>query len=339
MTDESQFTNTSTSLSTNNQQQITNIFNSLVSVEGRVCFPCVPSMVEECSNAIANLVAGFGQPLSLEDRDRLRAGMAEFIKKGFEQSPLSQLTIEYRPNKPPETGLFFEIETVSPTPETGYQNWIQRRRTLGNRPDAKIAAIASDLEKSASILEIGGGRNGLALGRSGYKIEVVESVLEFATELEVIAKREELFLSVKIGSIFDPVLRLRPAGFELAIASDFIPVCCRSLQDIRLLLAKLCDGVKSGGLIVLGMFLVEEGGKPCDRIIELSQVRGCYFQTRSQLKEVMKDLPLTLLSDESFLEEETDLPKALIHWASGRDLFPQNEERLLEFRWIIYQRI
>lgn len=324
---------------TNNQQQITNIFNSLVTIEGRITFPCVPSMVEECLNAIANLVAGLGQPLALEDCDRLRESMAEFVQKGFEQSPLSQLIVEYRPNEPPELGLCFEIKTASPTPETSYQHWIQRRRNVRNRPDAKIVAIASALEKSASILEIGGGRNGLALGRSGYQVEVVEDIAEFATEWAEIAKREELFLNVKIGSIFDPMLRLHPAGFDLAIASDFIPVCCRNLQDIRLLLAKLCDGVKRGGRIVLGMFLAVAGYEPCDRIVELSQVRGCYLQTRSQLQDAMKDLPLKLLSDESFLKGETDLPETLIHWASGRELFPQNEERLLEFCWILCQRI
>ncbi|MEM9542651.1 MAG: hypothetical protein AAGA60_24565 [Cyanobacteria bacterium P01_E01_bin.42] len=311
----------------------------MVSIEGRICFPCLPSMVEECLQAIANLIAGFGQPLSLEDCDRLREGMAEFVHKGFEKSPLSQLIIEYHPNKPPETGLCFEIKTTSPTPETGYQNWIQRRWRLSDRPDAKVMAIASALEKSASILEIGGGRNGLALGRSGHQIEIVESIPEFAAKLIEIAKKEELFLNVKTGSIFDPVLRLRPAGFDLAIASDFIPVCCRNWEDIRLLLAKLCDGVKSGGSIILGMFLAVEGYEPCDRFFELSQVRGCYCQTRSQLQAIVTDLPLELLSDESFLEGESDLPETLIHWASGQDLLPRQEESLIEFRWILCHRI
>ena len=135
------------------------------------------------------------------------------------------------------------------------------------------------------------------------------------------------------------MLRLRPASFEFAIAADFIPVCCRNLEDVRLLLVKLSDGVKSGGLILLGMFLTKEECDPCDRLSELAQVRGCYFQTRSQLQEAMTDLPLKLLLDEPFLKAESNLPEGLIHWASGQDLFLQQEESLIEFCWILCQRI
>ncbi|MGK7928448.1 MAG: class I SAM-dependent methyltransferase [Spirulina sp.] len=324
---------------TNNQQLITNIFNSLVAVEGRICFPCVPSMVEECLQAIANLVASFGMPLSREDKDCLREGMAELINKGFANSPLSQLIVEYCPNEPPETGLCFDIKTVSPSFEVGYQNWLKRRREWNDRPDRKIIAIVSSLEKPASILEVGGGRNGLALGRSGYRVEIVELVPEFVEELQEISKKEELFVSVKAGNLLDPMLRVRPAAFDLAIASDFIPVCCRNSEDIRLLLAKLCDGVKSGGLMILGAFLALEGYEPCDRVQELSQVRGCYLLTRSQLQEAMTDLPLKLLSDESFLEGDNHLPEGLKNWASGKDLFLVQAESLIEFRWILCQRI
>jgi SAM-dependent methyltransferase len=128
-------------------------------------------------------------------------------------------------------------------------------------------------------------------------------------------------------------------------ALELVPPYC---DRLRQLLARICDTLRPGGLLLFSLFLAVDDYEPDKLTRELSHVTWSCIFTRSELAEAMERLPLTLLSDESVLEYEREhLPTAawpptgwFIKWCQGENLFPlQNQGKPpMELRWILCQR-
>lgn len=101
---------------------------------------------------------------------------------------------------------------------------------------------------------------------------------------------------------------MRPVYYQLAVVSEVVSHF-RTPEQVRLLLAKMCEVLCSGGLLLLNSFLTVDDYEPDQLAQQMSQVNWSYIITRSKLAVAMDQLPIEILSDESELEyERSHLP-------------------------------
>lgn len=211
--------------------------------------------------------------------------------------------------------------------------------------------IAAELGDPATvpILDVGAGtgRNTLPLARLGHPVDVVEITPEFTKQIQAAATAEGLAINITQGNILDPLVQMRPVYYQLAVVSEVVSHF-RTPEQVRLLLAKMCEVLCSGGLLLLNSFLTVDDYEPDQLAQQMSQVNWSYIITRSELAAAMDQLPIEILSDESELEyERSHLPAEawpptgwFVNWASGRDLFGfGNEQPPIELRWLLFKRL
>lgn len=336
------------------------LFYHLVSVSGRITLPCVPALMPDNLQLLDDLFTVLNHRFSTDEIEQLGEGMIELVDKAFVNSPNSRLVIEYQPNELPETGLSCKIATINVSTRQRYQQWLESREPpeLPTHIDAKVSALPKGRFAHASqfsnpsnitILDIGAGkgRNSIPLARLGYQVDAIELAPGFVEQMREIADAEKLPLQAIEGDFFDPLLRINPAYYQCAIASEIIASQWRDLKQIRLFLAKLCDSVVSDGLILFSVFLFVPDYEPDIRIQELSQVYWSYAITRAELATAMAKLPLEIVSEESVFDYEFNHLEPEIwsdlgwyhDWMRGKNLFPKIESSLIELRWLLCRRL
>ncbi len=329
---------------------------SMMSVQGEFYFPCVPSMIEEYLQLLLGLLKLLGQNPSQEHITNLRGLVEKGITEGYRISPHARLIVNYLPAEAAKglaSGITINTKVQVESVADKYQTWPQIRKEplFGSHPDAKVIDIATQLAaKTASIpiLDIGAGtgRNSIPLAKLGHRVDAIELTPVFAEKLSAAATAENLTVNVSQGDVLDPLLRMKPACYKLAIASEVVSHF-RYPDQVRLLLAKMCDALQIGGLLLFSAFVALDNYQLDNFVREMSEVSWCYVITREELKSAMEGLPLEMVSEESVVEyEQTHLPKEAwpptdwyINWATGRDLFPIQQNPPLELRWILLRRI
>lgn len=327
----------------------------LIAAQGEFHLPCMPTMIDEYMKLIQGSLQLLGQKFTSEELDALQKLVATNLSEGFRASPHARLIVTYKPVDPKEglvKGITVNVSVQVESVADKYQMWpqITEEPLFGTHPDAKVLAIAAELGQervSAPILDVGAGtgRNSLPLARLGHPVDAIELTPIFAQKLSATAVAEGLPIKVTQGNILDPLLRMGAAHYRLAIASEVV-YHFRYIEQIRLFIAKMCDALQSGGLLLFSTFIAVDGYEPDDMVREMSEVTWSHVVTRKELNAAMEGLPIEILSDESVLEyEQTHLPKEawppthwFINWASGRDLFPIQEIPPLELRWILARR-
>ncbi|MBD2046641.1 class I SAM-dependent methyltransferase [Coleofasciculus sp. FACHB-64] len=333
------------------QQDLQRQFNHHSSARGELTMPCVPSMLDYALNRLVRLFEAIGRQLAPEELQKLRDLIASNIQEGFLASPHARLVIQYQPDPTSLNSLTCNVSTRILSVAQEYQQWIQNREPplFGSHPDAKVMATAAQFRDPARnpILDVGAGtgRNSLPLARKGHPVDALELTPGLAEQLLNAAVAENLPIRVIQGDILDPLVRMRPAYYKFAIVAEVVSHF-RDNDQVRLLLAKMCDVIQGSGLLLFNLFLAVDGYEPNDRVREMSQVAASYIMTRSELKRAMEDLPLEMLSDESVLDyERAHLPQEawpptnwFVSWTSGRDVFPIQETPPMELRWILCRR-
>jgi SAM-dependent methyltransferase len=187
----------------------------------------------------------------------------------------------------------------------------------------------------------------LPLARLGNPVDVVELTPEFTEQIQAVATAEGLAINITQGDILDPLVQMRPAYYQLAVVAEVVSHF-RTLEQVRLLLAKMCEVLRPGGLLLLNSFLAVDDYEPDQLVQQMSQVNWSYIMTRSDLTAAMDQLPLEILSDESALEYERSHQRAeawpptgwFVNWAAGRDLFGfDNIKPPMELRWLLFKRL
>lgn len=335
------------------KQAILYKINTRISARGEIVFPCVPAMLDHYFRWIETLFNTLGRPLPPEKQAELRQLLATKLADGFRASSGSMLVLQYESVQPPQTGLACKLLIATSTVGDQYKTWIETREPplFGAHPDAKLMAVATQLGNPAQVrvLDIGAGtgRNTLPLARRGHPVDAIELTATFAEQLQAAVDAEKLPVTVIHGDILDPLIRMRPAYYQLAIAAEVI-THFRDIDQVRLFLAKMCDFLCPGGQLLFNTFLAAEGYEPEPAARQVAQLSWSSLFTRPELAQAMEGLPLTLVSDELVFEyERHHLPADawpptpwFPSWATGGDVFPiANGRPPMELRWILCRRL
>lgn len=336
------------------EQIIINKLNTRIYPRGELVMPCVPSMLEHYMERLKVLFQTLGRPFAQDELEQLHQLLKRRLEEGFQASPHSNLVLRYEPAKAPQTGLACNLSTVVSSVAEQYKTWVDTRKPplFGSHPDAKVMAVAAEMggdPAKTPVLDIGAGtgRNTIPLARQGYLVHAIELTPEFVQQIQSTVNAEGLPVVVTQGNILDPMIRMRPAHYKLAVVAEVVSHF-RDTDQLRLLMAKMCDVLRVGGLLLFNTFLAVDGYEPDQAVREMSQIAWSTIFTRSDLAAAMEDLPLEILSDEPVYEyEKKNLPPEawpptgwFNNWSTGRDLFPIVEEKKppMELRWFLCRR-
>lgn len=337
------------------RQAILANLTSRTTYRGEVTLSCLPAALEHHVQLLAELFGNLGKPLTDEEQSQLHQLVADTLEKGFRESADARLLIQYEitPSPTLQKNLSCSVAFTVPTLADQYRHWSQSHQSplFGKHPDAKVLAVAAQLAPVATspILDVGAGpgRNALPLARMGYPVEALEVTPEFVQQLQTTAQAEGLSITTIVGDLLDPLVRLRSHHYQLALLSEVVSHF-RDTQQLRLMLAKLTDALRPGGLLLFNLFLPKEGYEPDPLARQMSQGAWSSLFTRSELAEALVDLPLELISDESALEyERENLPANawpptswFEAWASGKSVFPlAHVAPPMELRWLLYRKL
>lgn len=243
------------------------VWRSHISLQATIALPCIPSQLDAIVEKVAGLVESFGHPFQGDEREEFVASLQPLITQAFTTGPRAMLRIEVHPNSPPALGVTCKFTTtVEPLL---YPDWGEDRPVW-----------MGDWEAGSRIVEVGAGdgSGAIALRSQGYTVET----WEWRGDGGVDINHRQNFL--------DPLARLNPASFEGAIALDLALTSLRDLQTLRLLLAKLCDGVISGGRIEIGLGFTATDLAP--ELQEWLQWLGLLVLTETDLAAATAGLPL-----------------------------------------------
>lgn len=327
--------------------------NSHISGRGELVLPCLPGLLEYYINIVETLFSHLGRPMPQERQLQLREMIKTKLAEGFSVSASSMLVIKYELVKPPKTGMACQVTVHSPTMREQYKSWLERRKPplFGSHPDAKVLATVAEFgnDTSLRILDVGGGtgRNALPLARNGHYVDVLELTPAFIEQLEAAVATEKLSINAIEGDILDPLVRMRPAFYQLAIAVEVVSHF-RDVDQLRLFLAKMSDFICPGGVLLFNLFLTLDGYVPDPLVREMAQLAWSSLFTSEELATAMEGLPLAIVSNELVADyEHQHLPEEawppttwFSSWATGRDVFPlANGRPPIELRWILCRRV
>jgi 2-polyprenyl-3-methyl-5-hydroxy-6-metoxy-1,4-benzoquinol methylase len=334
------------------QQAILYKIKTRITARGELVFPCVPGMIDQYLKSIENLFSTLDRPLPQERRDELRKLLATKLEQGYGTSTASMLILQYESVQPPQTGLACKFVLTTSTVGEQYKTWVDTREPplFGSHPDAKLMTIAAKLgnPQQVRILDVGAGtgRNTLPLARLGYSVDAIELTPAFAEQLQASATAENLPVTVTQGDVLDPLVRMKPARYQLAVAAEVISHF-RDSDEVRLFLAKMCDSLCPGGVLLFSTFLTVGDYQPDALVRQVAQLSWSTLFTPQELTTAMEGLPLVGISNELVFEyERNHLPAEawpptpwFSSWATGRDVFPMaNGRPPMELRWILCRR-
>ncbi|TAG87748.1 MAG: class I SAM-dependent methyltransferase, partial [Oscillatoriales cyanobacterium] len=236
------------------QQAILYKINTRVTARGELVFPCVPGMVNHYLKSIEKLFSTLDRPLPEDRKEELRKLLATKLEQGYRTSTASMMILQYESVQPPQTGLACKVIVTTSTVGEQYKSWVDTREPplFGSHPDAKLMATAAKLGNPdrIRILDVGAGtgRNTLPLARLGYSVDAIELTPAFAEQLQTAATAENLPVTVTEGDVLDPLMRMKPARYQLAVAAEVISHF-RDIDQVRLFLAKMCDFLCPGGVL------------------------------------------------------------------------------------------
>jgi SAM-dependent methyltransferase len=329
---------------------------SLTAARGELVMPCIPSLKERYLAQINALLVALGQNFSAEEKQALDQIVGKHLEAGFAKSPYARLVFRYSPPSPTmglTKGLNININAEVPSTEEKYQRWVDTREgaLFGTHADTKVIEVVESLLDAdpthLPILDIGAGtgRNTFPLAQMGFPVDAIELAPVFVEQLQETATAESLNINVIQGNVLDPELKLRPAHYSFIFASEVIPHL-RHIDEVELLLARMCDCLRSQGLLLFNLFLTDEGYEPTTMIRELAQVAWSFLVTPTELATVMQKLPLEIIANQLVYDyEKQHLPDEawpptnwFPSWSRARDLFPGDRQPPVALRWILCRR-
>lgn len=334
------------------RQSILARLETRIQTRGEVILPSVPSLLDEYVDRLTKLFQALGKQFTPEELVHLQQLLATQLQQGFAASPHSHLLFRYEPSQPPAVGISYTLSVATSSVAEQYNSWLQTREPplFGTHPDAKIMDLVQELGKPErwKILDVGAGtgRNTLPLAKLGYQVDALELAPGFVEQLRQTAAKEGLNIKVIEGDILDPLVRLRPANYHFVICAEVLSHF-RDRDQLRLFMAKMCDYLCYGGLLLFNLFLTPTDYQPNDLEREMSQVVWSSLFTPHELQDALEELPLELLTEESVLNyEKSHLPPEawpptgwFENWATGRDLYAIAQGQIpMELRWILCRR-
>lgn len=330
---------------------------SLTAAKGELAMPCIPSLLDHHFSQIKGLLQSIGQNFSESELETLRKSLDNRLKEGFAASPYARISFRYEPPNlmaGMDKGLRISFQLNTPTTEDKYQGWVKNRdgALFGTHADAKVMEVAASLAKLSPnseirILDIGSGtgRNTLPLAKAGFQVDAIELAPVFVEHLRSLITEENLKVNVSQGDVLQTDTKIKVAHYDLVLVAEVISHF-RNLDQVKLLLARMCDALKPGGKLLFSTFVTAENYQPNQFIRELAQMSWSFLLTPAEMNEAIANLPLTIISQESAFEyEKANLPTEAFppttwfsSWATGRDLFPMEQDPPASLQWILAQR-
>jgi SAM-dependent methyltransferase len=329
-------------------------FQTRIYSRGEIVIPSVPSLVDYFVQGFEEIFVAIGKAFTPEELQTLREILLPQLAQGFQASPHSNVILRYEPSE--SGGITYTVSNVVASMTDQYKTWVDTREPplFGSHPDTKLLEVAKSLGSphqinKINILDIGAGtgRNTLPLARLGYGVDALEMTPIFAEQIEAAAQAEQLSVRVYNADILSPLVRMAPAYYSLAVAAEVVSHF-RDADQLRLLLAKMCDGLHSGGIFLFNTFLCIDGYEPDQLTREMSEVNWSTIFTYEDIAYAMHDLPLELLEEIPVYDyEKANLPAEawpptgwFDNWANGRDLFWLPDQKPpMELRWLVCRRL
>jgi 2-polyprenyl-3-methyl-5-hydroxy-6-metoxy-1,4-benzoquinol methylase len=341
-------------------QPATQLFNrikTIGSASGQITLPCVPALASSYLEQILALFELLGIKFKQERISDLTNRLQTKLEQGYRASQHSQLVIRYQPAKPPQLGLILDIEIEINTLKNFYEKTVSEHfaekldqmetEVFGKHPNAKVIDVCHKLPPMSRVLDVGAGsgRNTLPLARMNLAVDAIELAEIFSIQLQSLGDRESLPIKVIQADILHPLVRLPFGYYQLAILAEILPHF-RDPDQVRLALAKMCDGVAKDGLILFNTFVTQSGYIPSEAERQVAQVSQAFFLTEDELKSCLAGLPLEIVSRESVYEyEKAHLPPAAFPpspwfelWTRGKLVF-DCEEVAIALEWILCRRL
>lgn len=321
---------------------------------GQIAMPCIPAPLDHYLAQLREFFRNLGKTLSDAEVQQLRDLLAETLHKGFQSASGAKLLLQYELTASPnlQKNLACSASISVPSVADEYKGWTETRgpALFGRHADARVMSVLEELGPPAEspVLDVGAGtgRNTLPLAQRGHPVDALELTPEFADQLQTDARRNGLPVRVSTGDVLDRAMTLPTMHYRLAVVSEVISHF-RDTAQLRLLLERMVDCLAPGGLLLMNLFLADEGYEPDAFVREMSQVSWSYVYTRRELAEALAGLPLRIEADDSVVEyEQAHLPSEawpptgwFVTWATGRSVFPlASGYPPLELRWIVCRR-
>jgi SAM-dependent methyltransferase len=314
--------------------------------------PALPSLAVRYQQKLLQAFEVLDRPFSPEDAEALLALLQRLTEAAWQQSPYSRIVINYHTDPNPRGGILYRMDAVVSSVASEYDRWVSVRPQpfFGAAPNAKVLDLARSLGPPATVrvLDIGAaeGRNTLPLVREGFVTEAVEVSPEFAKLLAKNLALAELGAHVYVGDVLNPSLGLPSGHYRLVVMAGVVVAHFRNPAHLRALLERVADLLCPGGLVLFSIFLALDGFEPDLELRQLAELFWTVVFTPGELAEVIKDLPLELVDDVSYVEYERErMPEAwpptdfFEAYCAGQDLFDLPAGRPpLEMRWLTYRK-
>lgn len=322
-----------------------------VRTEGSISFPAAPSLLEHYLRRLSSMFAAMGKKLSRQELASLREFLEPRLREGFERSPHARVHLRWQPEAPPGTGIDYQIWLEHGSLEAEYARWAASEGPppFGANADAKLLSLVAGLGKPPRqrILDVGAGtgRNALALGRAGFKVDALEPTPGFCDSLRAATSAESLPVEVIQSDVFAPGLRLR-AKYSVVVCSE-VTSHFRSTTELRAFFERVTAWLRPGGSLLLNAFLADADFEPTLRARELSQVAWSTLFTRPELAKATRGLGLSLLSDDSVHDfERANQPSEawpptswFESWSQGLNCFRMRRGSApMQLRWLHYRK-
>lgn len=318
--------------------------------KGDILFPCVPVLADEFTTRLITAWATLGRPISNEEGAELRACMRTALMTGYETSPHGAIYVSWEGF--PGGAITYKIDLQVQSLQDRYNDWHQTEEgaLFGALPDAKLMSIAATLGQAsgAPVLDVGAGkgRTALALAAKGHPTDAIEIVPAFCQVIRESAARAALPVRVFESDVLSESLRLEPAHYHLAYASEVLSHF-RSAEDARLLFVKLANALAPGGLLAFNAFVGRHGYIPDRLARELGYTLFASPFSSNDFACLVSELPFEKLSDESAFEfEKANTPPTawppttwFESWSQGSNIYDVPPGKApVDLRWLVYRR-
>jgi len=323
-------------------------------IRGEMEMPCLPALIDLYMERLQTLFTTFGKSFSPAENEHLRSLLLGKLEEGFRTSPLSKVVFRYEPSQSPNTGITYTITYTIGSITDQYNNWAATKEPplFGSHADAKVMELAAQIKEQLGrdpyIVDIGAGtgRNTFPLARMGYQVDALEMTPAFTEQLQAIAQNENLPVNVIACDILNPLTRLKTLAYNLAICCE-VTSHFRDADQLRLLLAKACDYLQHGGLLLFNAFMANEGYEPSPLDRQVSELAWSTIFTYQDLHNALDNLPMQIIANDAVLDfERSHLPPEawpptswFESWSTGKDVFPLAEHSPIQLRWIVCKRL
>ncbi|MFZ5892677.1 MAG: class I SAM-dependent methyltransferase [Myxococcota bacterium] len=315
---------------------------------GMLILPALPALVAEYAAMCFRLFGALERDFVAEQRGQVEKLLTDALEQAFALSPRSNIVVRYE--APMGTELALNVAADAVPIADAYAEWFEAAgdSLFGVQPDARVMALSKQLSgpEHGAILDLGAGlgRNALALGRAGYRVDAVDLAPVFVERLRDDVARDALPVRVLLGDLFDTDT-LPNAEYQLVLGAGLVGDL-RSTVELRRLFELAASWLRPSGLLLLSVHVARVDEVPDDLARQWGQQCCAMFFTRSELACATDGL-LTLVADDSaYAFERENLPEgafpvtpAFPEWALGLHMYAlEPDDCPIELRWLLFKK-